>query len=362
MLLPYLQTAYGLSLSIAGLLLTILWLAYPLGQLPGGIVADQIGEGTVMAVSMLIAAGMLTLVVIGSSTWMLFLATGLFGLALSLFGTVRLSALSGVYPEQRGTAIELISGVGDGGNTILPPLVGFVAATVAWQVGLGLIIPFFVLAGVTIWVVVPRRTSAAGRSNVLSVTGFMTVCRELRQRPILSILTVQFLGYAIYHAFTGVCPLYLIEVKGLSPTVAAGLFALFFALGVLIKPLSGSAFDRVGVRSTLLVLMSITGIGLLALPLIEGLAPLIGVTAVISFMAGRSPISLSYMTVSLSDDVLNTGLGTLRTIYMTIGAGSPVLFGVIAGMSYFEEAFWLLAAVTGLCLLFIWNLPALESR
>lgn len=359
-LLPYFQTTYGLTLSTAGVLLTVLWLAYAVGQLPGGLVADRIGEGTVMAVSMLVSAGTLTLVVVGGSTRLLFGATALFGLALSLFGTVRLSALAGVYPDQRGTAISLISAVGDIGNMVLPPVVGLIAAAVAWQVGLGAMIPFFVLAGIYIWVAVPRRTTASSESTSLSLAGIKTVLSAVRRPPVLLILFVQLFGYSVYHAFTGFYPVYLIQSKGVSPTVASGLFALFFALGVIVKPLSGRAFDRIGARQTLLVLMSVSGGGLLLLSFVESFGALIAVTAILSFMAGRGPLSLSYMTVSLPDPILNTGLGTLRTIYMTIGAGSPALFGLIAGAGYFDEAFVLLSAVSGLCLVFIWLLPPLE--
>lgn len=40
-LLPFIQADFGLSLSIAGLLVTLLWLGSAIGQLPGGILADQ---------------------------------------------------------------------------------------------------------------------------------------------------------------------------------------------------------------------------------------------------------------------------------------------------------------------------------
>ena len=42
-LLPYLRTAYGLDLGTTGLLLTILWSAYALGQLLGGLPTDEFG-------------------------------------------------------------------------------------------------------------------------------------------------------------------------------------------------------------------------------------------------------------------------------------------------------------------------------
>jgi len=40
-MLPSLRSAYGLNLTTAGLLLTVLFLAYAFGQFPGGVLADR---------------------------------------------------------------------------------------------------------------------------------------------------------------------------------------------------------------------------------------------------------------------------------------------------------------------------------
>lgn len=45
-LLPYIRVTYGLSLTAAGLLLSVLWFSYAIGQLPGSVLADRVGEGT----------------------------------------------------------------------------------------------------------------------------------------------------------------------------------------------------------------------------------------------------------------------------------------------------------------------------
>lgn len=39
-----------------------------------------------------------------------------------------------------------------------------------------------------------------------------------------------------------------------------------------------------------------------------------------------------------------TGLAFLRTLYMTIGAASPVLFGALAERGFFDEGYFVLAA------------------
>lgn len=357
-LLPYLQVAYDLTFTTAGLLLTVLWLAYALGQLPGGLLADRIGEGRTMVASMATAAITLALVVMGGPSVVLFLATALFGFGTALFGVVRLSALSDVYPDRLGTAFGLISAAGDVGNTLIPPAAGVIAALTVWQLGFGVAIPLYALVAVACWIVVPARTSGSGNAGAtLSLDSARHVLSGLHTPAITLVLAIQILGVLIWNAFTGFYPTYLIEVKGLSASVASAVFALFFALGIVIKPISGNGYDRVGARYSLLLVTGISGAALVVLPLVDGFWTLIAVTALLSAMLGRGTIALSYVTDALPGDILNTGLGTLRTTYMTIGAAGPVVFGAIADRGFFDEAFLLLAVLSGLTLVLIWWLP-----
>jgi predicted MFS family arabinose efflux permease len=356
-LLPHLQTAYGLTLTTAGLLLTVLWLAYAVGQLPGGVLADQIGEGTTMVVSMVAAAGSVTLIVLGGPTVLLFVATGLFGFSTALFGVVRLSALSDVYPDTVGTAIGVMSAAGDLGNTVLPPIATVLAVGLAWQFGFSFAIALFALVAVGIWAIVPAQTSKRTGGTAISLAGALETRSLLWQRSIVLITVIQIVANAVYQAFTGFYPTYLMEVKEFSPTLASGLFALFFALGIAMKPLGGAAYDRVGARWALFVILAGSGVALVALPLVNGVWPVIAVTAVVSVMLGGGAVVLAYMTTAVPNEIQNTGLGTLRTIYMTIGAASPVVFGTVADHGFFDEAFYLLAVITGVALALLYWLP-----
>jgi len=50
-LLPELWTAFGMSLSRAGFLVSAVFVTHAIGQLPGGLLSDRIGEGRIMIVS-----------------------------------------------------------------------------------------------------------------------------------------------------------------------------------------------------------------------------------------------------------------------------------------------------------------------
>lgn len=362
-LLPYLRADYDLSLTMAGFLLTVLWIVYAIGQIPGGVLADRFGEGVTMAASMAIAAGTLAFIVIADSLLALFVGTALLGGAIALFGVVRLTSLADTYPKRVGTVHGFLGAVGDVGNTVLPPLAGIIAAATVWQLGFGVLVPLFVLVAVALWSFVPTRTSPpANSSGSFTVENVRRVYSEVRQPALVFGTVIMVLGLAISQAFVGFYPTYLIEIKGMSAPVASGLFALFFALGVVIRPLAGNSYDRIGIRRLLFFIVGVSTTGFVLLPLIEGLPALVAVTVVIAVMTGRGTVTMAYMTVSLSSDVQNTGLGILRTFFFLSGAVSPVVFGAIADRGYFDEAFFLLAVLSGLTILVIQRLPSVERE
>lgn len=84
-LLPELQSSYGFSLGTSGILLSSLWLANAAGQIPGGVLADRIGEGAIMIVSTLLSAVAVLLIVTAQSVTALILLTVLLGIGLALF-------------------------------------------------------------------------------------------------------------------------------------------------------------------------------------------------------------------------------------------------------------------------------------
>ncbi len=357
-LLPSLRAYYDLSLTVAGFLLTVLWLAYALGQIPGGMMGDRFGEKITLAASMAIAAGTIALIVLGQSPILLFVGTALLGFAIALFGVVRLTALADVYPDQVGTVHGFLGAIGDVGNTILPPVVGFIAAATAWQLGLGVLMPVFVIVAVALWVVVPRHTAPEQpSSDGLTKERLTDIYRAMRSPPLLLGTVIMTFVLAISQAFVGFYPTYLIEIKGLSPGIANTLFALFFAFGIVFRPLSGNAYDRVGVRTTLFVITVVSGAGFALLPLVDGAISLLIVTAIISFKAGQGTVVLAYMTVALDPAVQNTGLGISRTTFFLLAAGSPVAFGWIADAGYFNEAFYILAALSAVAALIVLRLP-----
>ena len=347
-LLPYIQETFSLGLTVAGLLLTVLWVAYALGQFPGGVIGDRLGEGNALVISTVVSGAMIAVIAVSNAAWMLFAATALFGFSTALFGPSRFTILSAIYDERDGTAVGLTLSAGEAGNAILPVLAGVLAAAVSWRLGFGVTVPLFFIMAVVLYRVVPGSVSEGSAVDSLSLATLRYVARGIAQRAILLVTGIHLFLFFVYQGFTGFYPTYLYIEKGFSPSLAAGLFGLFFVVGIVVQPLAGAAGDRFGTRPALLVVSLISTAALAALPFVDGLVGLLVLTAVASTLLGVTPLTQTYIVNALPSDMRGSGLGLLRTGHIALGATGPLVVGFVAELGYFDGAFLLIAAVSGL--------------
>lgn len=348
-LVPYFQTDFRIGLSTTGLLLTLLWASYAIGHVPGGILGDRIGEGNVVVLSTLISAGAVFVVATSMNVWMLFAGTIGFGLATALYGPTRFTIFTDIYPKRAGSAIGLTMSAGSLGNTVFPVVAAVIASYATWRFGIGAFGPLFVGVAVGLRIVVPSRTSG-GSSAVddLSSAVLARIRSGITRKSIPLVVAIQATVSFVIQGFSSFYPTYLTVTKGLSPSVAATLFGLFFAVGAIVQPLSGSMLDRFGTRSTLVVYLGGCAVALWLLPFVHGLVPLVAVTILVSSWNGCGVVTQTYIANSLPDDMQGTGLGTLKAGWMMVGATSPLLIGILANYGLFDEGFLLLAAVATL--------------
>ncbi len=346
-LLPYFRESFGLSLTVAGVLVTILWLGSAVGQLPGGVLADRYSERLMMTIAALVVAVALVVVATAPTAVVLFVATGLLGLGQSLYPIARITILASIYPDRIGSALGVTMATGDLGQTVLPPIAGTLAIAIAWQAGLLFLVPFLAIAAVALWVTLPKKTGGDTDSgaDALSLEAARTVLAEIRRANLGFVAFILFLYILIWQSFTGFYPTYLVEEKGLATSTAALLFSLFFAMGVIVKPVAGAAYDRIGIRGSLVLVLSGPVAGFLLLPVLSSFWSLVAVTALVSTMLGSGAITQSFLADAFSAEIRGTGLGVVRTATATLGAMGPVLFGVIADRGYFDEGYVILGVI-----------------
>lgn len=152
-----------------------------------------------------------------------------------------------------------------------------------WAGGMGKALAAIAIA---LWLTVPRRTSLDCMVDQLSAERIGRVVEELRQPTLALVGIILFLYMLIWQMFSAFYPAYLIIIKGLSPATASRLFSLFFAVGVLIKPVNGMAYDRIGMRRSLPIVLGGSIVGFATLPLTTELWRLVIVTILIGTMFG----------------------------------------------------------------------------
>lgn len=356
-LLPALSAEFGLTLTTAGLLVTIVWLGYAIGQVPGGVLADRHGARRLLTASVAIVVLGLFAVVLAPTALLLFLSTGLVGVGQSLYPVARITTLSDLYPDRIGRALGLTMATGDLGQTVLPPIAGVLTVAIAWRAGVGFLVPLFVLIAVVLWWTLPDHTGTAGAAESLPIERLGAVVAALREPTFVLLGVILFLYIGILQTFSAFYPTYLIEVKGLSPPVASTVFGLFFAAGIVAKPLAGMGYDRLGIRRSLPLVLGGAIVGFALLPVVDRLWGLLLDTVLISTMLGSGAITQSYLSDAIPAEIEGTGLGAIRSIASMLGATGPVLFGAIADRGYFDEGYVLLAVLVGISTLLTLRLP-----
>ncbi|MFB6300152.1 MAG: MFS transporter [Halobacteriales archaeon] len=345
-ILPQIRTAFGFDLTTAGTLLTGLWLAYAIGQFPGGILGDRFGERAVLVGSTAIATVMVVLLVVAPGATAFFVATILFGLGTGLYATTRFTVISDVFPDRDGTALGFTSSAGNLGATALPVLAGVLAVGFGWRAGFAVLVPGFLIVLVALRRFIPARTS--GTTSAVDSISKATVRRILSgitRRSVLVGATAMLLMSIIYQGFTGFYPTYLVQMKGISESTAATVFGLFFGAGILIQPIAGAIGDRIGHKWALVGFSIGTAVGMALLPVVPGLGGVLVVTGLASLQLGFWPVAQSFVIDGLPDDIQGSGFGLLRTIYLIIAAGAPAAIGALGDAGFFDEAFLLLAAI-----------------
>ncbi|UHQ98865.1 MFS transporter (plasmid) [Natrinema zhouii] len=372
-MLPLFREAFDLTLTTAGLLISVLWYAYALGQFPGGVLGDRLGARIVLTASTLVSTVTIFLVALAWDYRILFAATALFGFATALYGTTRFTVLTDVYSKRDGTAVSLTMAAGDVGNTLLPPLAVGIASWFSWRAGMGFTAPLFLCMGLFLWYAIPSGSLRASDGDGTSATdggdaatadgsspSLRYVLSSILLGPVLIATAIQFLGFFAWQGFTSFFVTYLIETKGFSTGAASTLFGFFFFLGLLVRPLSGLSHDTLGPRRTLMGILTLITIGLSALSFVEGFIPLVVLTVLLSSLLGFTPTTQTFIANALPTEIKGSGLGLLRTGHLLFGATSATIVGFVADIGYFDRAFLLLAGATGVAAVLSLFLPKLD--
>lgn len=346
-LLPTLRESFGMSFTLAGVLISTLWLTYAVCQFPAGLVRDWIGDRRTLTLSTGITAVTVGVVALSVDVAMLFLGVILFASSTALFGPTRYTVLSDTFPDNDGTAIGISLAAGNIGNAVLPATAGAVAAVASWRWGFAVTVPLFALTAVLLWRSVPEPEHPTEDSlDELSVDVF----REAVRHEVLVLTGILILVGFAWQGFAGFYVSYLVTIKELSPGLAATLFSGFFLVGVGVQVVAGWAVDRFGARPSLLAFLSVMVLVFASLPFLSTTPAFVGISVLASSILGIRPIANTRLVRALPPTVRGTSFGLLRTAFIMLASAGPVTVGALADRNYFDEAMFLLGGVILLAL------------
>lgn len=349
-LLPQITTTFEISNTVAGATISAVWVAYAAVQFPAGLLTDRLGERIVLAASTLAAVGAVTVVVFSPSFAPFFLGAVLFGLGTGLYATPRVTVLSNTYADRDSTAIALTFAAGSLGSAALPFIAGRLVETADWRLGFAIVIVPFALVVIALWRILPRVSSDADRAIDDSL---WHVVRRLLAALADQAVIMAWLGLTLsLFVFQGVSTFlttYLVSIKGLSTGAAAAVFAGFFITGAAAQPLSGSFADRFSRRRVMAGLAAFGAVPLVIIPFTSSIPVLGALAAALGIRLGLGPVNNAYIADALPADVQGTGFGFVRMFHISLGSTGALLIGFMADNGLFNEAFFLLSALSALC-------------
>ena len=343
----------ALTYTMSGALTSVYFVGYAIGQVPWGALADRIGSRRVMVASILGIAVSTILFGFAQGFWQAALArlvAGLLGAGVFVPG-VRL--VSGWFPpEERGTALGILSIGGSVGLISSSTLSPYIATFIGWRgtiMGIGLL-------GLTLtavmWVTLKDNETeerTGGDGDLKDV---------LADRSFWALGVIQMARLGANYVFIGWLPLLFQEEFGMTIVAAGVAFSLFNISGMVSNPMGGIISDRLGEKIVLLVSFAVLAVSSFAFTLVKGGLPMYLVILVIGWFINfvRSP---SFALIPRLYGVERAGrVSGIQNTFASIGALIfPFLIGYIRDATDSYWAGWitlaLILGVTAISALFL---------
>ncbi|MDL5360827.1 MFS transporter [Halalkalicoccus sp. NIPERK01] len=345
-LIPDIATEFGVSYGVIGLALTGMWLAYGLTQFPSGVLADRYGERRVILVSIAGTSAMVLLVA-GAPTFGLFVVgTILMGSVAGLHYSVATTLFARIFSDV-GMPIGIHNTGGTLAGLLTPVVVVWAAVSLGWRGGIAIVaavgIPVALLFAWHVRPTPPQRPDGSIREQV-QVSYFVS----LLSRPTIAFtVLIAVLTEFVWQAVSSFLPTFLIIHRGLSESLAAAVFSVYFVALSIGSIGVGAAADRVGNDRTIGASMLVAVAGITSLIVGPGLTAVAVGAVLLGIGMGFSPAVFPRFLDEFSEAERNASFGLVRSVYMILASLGSVVTGGVADLFGWVPAFGFLAAVLG---------------
>jgi len=358
-LLPLIRSDFALDYTLSGWVVSAFNLAYGIGQLPAGLLADRIGPGIIITVGICGVALAGFFVGLSQSFWMLLVFLALMGFLGGGYHPASPPLIAAlVEPHRRGKALGLHV-IGGGASYFLAPLIGTgIAVYWGWRGSfIWLAVPTAVF-GLLFYLILRRQANAqVTGAEILSSFPDVFVQHSARNLAIFIFLST-FTGAVIFATISFI-PLFLVDHFGFAKEKAGAFFALIYSAGLWVSPIGGYFSDRWGRIPVILGICFLAGPVISALHLPPGqwgILALLLLLGIIIYV--RMPVSESYIIRHTSPRNRSTILG----IYFFGGMEGGGVLTPIAGHLIDHYGFAASFTIAGAFLLVVTFVCALLLR
>lgn len=350
-LLPAIITDLEMTTLTAGIALGALQAVYALTQFPSGRLSDRFTRPSLIVPGLIALTGAFLLLSVATAVWLFFAAAISIGVGKGLFAVPSRAQLSDLFVEKRGQALGLYAAGTDlggilaagggvvvtGSGALLALFDGSIAPlSLGWRDPFTPLVVMLALVAIAYvgWNHDPYRL---GRADVELVT---TVQRIMTTRAQRDAMVAFALFYFVVGAWVNFLPTYLTQAKGFSEPVAAGLFAVVFVVGIVVKPVAGLASDRVP-RRAVAASGLLFSVGALAGVVLAASVTVVA-TAIAVYAIGYKtvfPVADALLLDAAPDGNVGGDLGAARAVFIGVGALGPIYMGGLADIASFQIAF-----------------------
>lgn len=343
-LLPNIIDELVITSTQAGVALTLMWGLYAVFQYPSGRLSDQLSRKAPIVTGLgLLVLGFLVLWQTG--TYLVFLGgVSIVGIGAGLYPTAARALVSDLFVRRRGQAFGVHTAAGDLGNAAAAGLAVAAIAIATWQTAFLPLI--FVFGGLLLaihhWSQEPF--------NLHSVSlGVGATGRRLFTNVRMRWFLVAYILFAFsWQSITGFLPTFLQVDKGFSVGLASTAFAVYFLVGMIMKPIAGVLGDRFGRPRVGVGALLVGIVGLSGLLLVET-TPLLflGIGVFAAGLMSFPPVMQAFLMDIFPDKSMGGDLGGMRSIYIGLGSLGPTYVGFVGEIESYTIAF----VGVGLCIL-----------
>jgi predicted MFS family arabinose efflux permease len=335
-LLPTIIDDLAITAFLAGAALTLSRVARAVMEFPSGRAADQLTRTTVIVVCIVLVTAGVTVLALAQSYVTLLVGVTVFGAGFGLYGPSSRALLSDLFEEKRGRAFGIHLTGGDISGVVAAGVALVIVSVATWR---GAFLPLaVVLVPLLVAFYVLSREPIRTRSVDLGLRP--TLSRLFRDPALRWLVVVYSLFVMASSGMISFLPTFLIEVHGFAFAFASSAFALVYAVGIVVKPASGTLSDRVPRPLVAGGSLVLAGGGLAAVVAAPVKWMVIGGVVVYALGQRSVPPALqAFLMDRFPDESMGGDLGAVRTVYMTVGSLGPGYTGFVASTTGFVPAY-----------------------